>query len=359
MSIGFTTITRPMIEENTISMEMAQAPTLDELGLARDEQRQLAKIGVRNAAQLKTLQRSAGEDTLSRYTGVDLGRIRGALNLARPRVEDVVAEPGAGASRDPGETSRPNRGAGRRRAGRRQPGRPAATRAGAPSRRGPRRAPRPPAARARARRAADTRRWPATSSRRAGRRWPRASTGGRCRSSTRRASPPLSRCPPGQGGGRLTHRAAGRVGGGLRPRRAARGRAMIRTGHVLDEAGGRGRDTAAGASRRAGRRRCGPAGRSTAVVRSTGRSWRGPRGCAASGASMPARASAQRRLPPCSLQRRRAVAGSAAASWCCGSRSRSRPRRSWPSLRDLDEVAWVMAEPLASVPFQCASATRR
>lgn len=102
VSIGFTTITRPMIEENTISMEMAQAPTLEELGLGRDEQRQMAKIGVRNGAQLKTLQRNAGEDTLSRYTGVDLGRIRGALNLARPRVEDVVAEPEPGqAPRDP------------------------------------------------------------------------------------------------------------------------------------------------------------------------------------------------------------------------------------------------------------------
>jgi hypothetical protein len=93
VSIGFTTITRPMIEENTITMEMAQAPTLDELGLRREEQRQLAKIGVRNAAQLKNLQRSAGEDTLSRHTGVDLGRLRGALNLARPRLEEVGAEP--------------------------------------------------------------------------------------------------------------------------------------------------------------------------------------------------------------------------------------------------------------------------
>ncbi|HRW14349.1 hypothetical protein [Amaricoccus sp.] len=93
VSIGFTTITRPMIEENTISMEMAQTPSLDELGLKRDEQRQLAKIGVRNAAQLKNLQRSAGEDTLSRHTGIDLGRIRGALNLARPRLEDIGAEP--------------------------------------------------------------------------------------------------------------------------------------------------------------------------------------------------------------------------------------------------------------------------
>ncbi|MGQ0564363.1 MAG: hypothetical protein ACT4OK_04750 [Gemmobacter sp.] len=92
MSIGFTTITRPMIEENTISMEMAQAPTLAELGLAGDEQRQLAKIGVRNGAQLKNLQRSAGDDTLSRHTGVDLMRIRGALDLARPAVEDIRAE---------------------------------------------------------------------------------------------------------------------------------------------------------------------------------------------------------------------------------------------------------------------------
>jgi hypothetical protein len=93
VSIGFTTITRPMIEENTISMEMAQAPTLDELGLKKDEQRQLAKIGVRNGAQLKNLQRSAGEDTLSRHTGVDLTRIKTALNLARPRIEDIAADP--------------------------------------------------------------------------------------------------------------------------------------------------------------------------------------------------------------------------------------------------------------------------
>lgn len=88
VSIGFTTITRPMIEENTISMEMAQAPTLEELGLEREEQRKLAKIGVRNAAQLRNLERNAGDTTLSRHTGVDLGRIKGALDLARPRLDD-------------------------------------------------------------------------------------------------------------------------------------------------------------------------------------------------------------------------------------------------------------------------------
>lgn len=90
VSIGFTTITRPMIEENTISMEMAQAPTLDELGLENDDQRRLAKIGVRNAAQLRRLERDAGDMTLSRHTGVDLGRIKQALQMARPRIDDGI-----------------------------------------------------------------------------------------------------------------------------------------------------------------------------------------------------------------------------------------------------------------------------
>lgn len=94
VSIGFTTITRPMIEENTISMEMTQAPSLAELGLGQDDERRLARIGVRNGAQLRNLQRSAGEDTLSRHAGVNLERIRSALNLARPRLEDVSADPG-------------------------------------------------------------------------------------------------------------------------------------------------------------------------------------------------------------------------------------------------------------------------
>lgn len=93
VSIGFTTITRPMVEENTISMEMAQAPSLAELGLENDERRQLAKIGVRNAVQLRNLQRSAGEDALSRHTGVDLGRIRQALDLAKPQMTGVISAP--------------------------------------------------------------------------------------------------------------------------------------------------------------------------------------------------------------------------------------------------------------------------
>ncbi|GAA3876790.1 hypothetical protein [Celeribacter arenosi] len=97
VTIGFTTITRPMIEENTISMEMAQAPGLDELGLEREDSRRLAKIGVRNAAQLKNFQRSAGEDTMSRHTGVDIAKLRSALNLARPRLDEISPDIGGAA----------------------------------------------------------------------------------------------------------------------------------------------------------------------------------------------------------------------------------------------------------------------
>ncbi|MFV0385047.1 hypothetical protein [Paracoccus sp. (in: a-proteobacteria)] len=100
VSIGFTTITRPAIEENTISMEMANAPTLDELGLAPDERRQLARVGVRNAAQLRNLERNAGDEGMARHTGVNIGRIRGALNLARPRLNEVV-DPDARADAPP------------------------------------------------------------------------------------------------------------------------------------------------------------------------------------------------------------------------------------------------------------------
>ncbi len=95
VNLSFTTITRPMIEENTVSLEMTQAPTLSELGLEDGEKKELEKLGVRNAAQLRNLERQAGEDTLSRYSGVNLGRIRTALDLSRPRVSVIDTDDGA------------------------------------------------------------------------------------------------------------------------------------------------------------------------------------------------------------------------------------------------------------------------
>ena len=50
-----------MIEENTIALAEVQGPSLDDLGLAPEDQRSLEKLGVRNAAQLKRLSSSSGE----------------------------------------------------------------------------------------------------------------------------------------------------------------------------------------------------------------------------------------------------------------------------------------------------------
>jgi hypothetical protein len=89
LKLDFTTITRPMIEENTVSLAMAQAPSLTEVGLRPQEQQQLERIGVRTVAQLQALHSSgAGLDGIARLTqgGVSVERLREALRLGRPEI---------------------------------------------------------------------------------------------------------------------------------------------------------------------------------------------------------------------------------------------------------------------------------
>jgi hypothetical protein len=90
--LGFTTITKPMIEESTVSLAMTQSPHLEDLGLADDEQRRLESIGVRNAAQLQELRQSTDTKTVSRLTGIPVERLKEALTLGRPQVTQVVPE---------------------------------------------------------------------------------------------------------------------------------------------------------------------------------------------------------------------------------------------------------------------------
>lgn len=98
LKLGFTTITRPMIEENTVSLAMTQAPTLAEVGLKPAESRELEKIGVRTIAQLQALRASgAGIDGIARLTEglVPADRLREALRRGRPQLFHVVAAPDA------------------------------------------------------------------------------------------------------------------------------------------------------------------------------------------------------------------------------------------------------------------------
>jgi len=90
--LGFTTITRPMIEENTVSLEMSRSPRLDELGLDEGEKKQLEQLGVRNAAQLQNLGNQTSATSVSRLTGISVERLREALSLGKPRVTQIVPE---------------------------------------------------------------------------------------------------------------------------------------------------------------------------------------------------------------------------------------------------------------------------
>lgn len=93
--IAFTTITRPMIEENTISLQAAQGATLDETGLDPEEQRRLERLGVRNVAQLQKLQKQAGASTIQRIARVPADRLRQALVRGRPTIDRVAVAPPA------------------------------------------------------------------------------------------------------------------------------------------------------------------------------------------------------------------------------------------------------------------------
>lgn len=103
INISFTTITRPMIEENTISMELTQSPSLEEMGLAPEESKQLARVGVHNQAQLEKLRERTDEQSVARFSGVDVGRLRRAMQTRRPRIDYVqIGNRGPGTPNVPG-----------------------------------------------------------------------------------------------------------------------------------------------------------------------------------------------------------------------------------------------------------------
>ena len=102
--IGFTTVNRTMIEENTVSLSTVRSPTLDELGLDEQERRGLERLGVRNAAQLDRLRRTTGEAAVARFSGLPVSRLRQAMAQGRPSVRTVRP---AGDPTDPGRFDAP------------------------------------------------------------------------------------------------------------------------------------------------------------------------------------------------------------------------------------------------------------
>jgi hypothetical protein len=92
VSVGFTTITRTMIRENTVDIAESQGPTLNDAGLAPAEQRQLERLGVRNVAQLRRLSSESSESAVAQFADLPVNRLRAALQAGRPAVRSVQPE---------------------------------------------------------------------------------------------------------------------------------------------------------------------------------------------------------------------------------------------------------------------------
>jgi hypothetical protein len=95
INLSLTTITRPMIEENTLQMEPDEPSLKEVLGdeVSEEERRRLEWAGVHNARQLRELQQESGEHVLEQIVQIPAMRLRQALARAsRPHMNDVTAD---------------------------------------------------------------------------------------------------------------------------------------------------------------------------------------------------------------------------------------------------------------------------
>jgi len=95
--LALTTITRPMMEENTPSLDAEKGPSVQEvLGdkLGADEVRRLEWAGIHSVNQLRDLQKQTGAEVIGRVSQLPVDRLRAALTAAAaPHVSQVVAAP--------------------------------------------------------------------------------------------------------------------------------------------------------------------------------------------------------------------------------------------------------------------------
>jgi hypothetical protein len=96
--INLTTITRPMIEENTVSVAAGKSDQTIQDALSHEispeEQRRLEWAGVYTVNQLRDLQRHASAGVIERVASLPAERLRNILRIAsQPRIDDVRPRP--------------------------------------------------------------------------------------------------------------------------------------------------------------------------------------------------------------------------------------------------------------------------
>jgi hypothetical protein len=104
LHLALTTITKPVIEENTPRLDTEQGPSIKEvLGdqVSDDELRRLEWTGIRSVSQLREVQRETGAETIGRISQLPVDRLRLALTKsAAPHVRHVTVVRDAGGSGD-------------------------------------------------------------------------------------------------------------------------------------------------------------------------------------------------------------------------------------------------------------------
>ncbi len=97
MHLTLTTITKPMIEENTFEVEPGEPSLKEILGddVSEAERRRLEWAGIHNASQLRRLERDHGEQMIEQVAQVPASRLRAAMRRAsRPRIHRISSDPG-------------------------------------------------------------------------------------------------------------------------------------------------------------------------------------------------------------------------------------------------------------------------
>lgn len=98
LHLSLTTITRPMIEENTFQLKPDEPSLKEVLGdeIDEDERRRLEWAGIHSVSQLRELQRQSGENAVEQIVQIPAMRLRAALERAsRPYISHVNVEDGA------------------------------------------------------------------------------------------------------------------------------------------------------------------------------------------------------------------------------------------------------------------------
>lgn len=95
LHLSLTTITRPMMEENTLQFKPDEPSLKEVLGdeVTDEERRRLEWAGIHNLSQLREMQRQSGEHAVEQVVQIPALRLRTALErAARPHISAVTVE---------------------------------------------------------------------------------------------------------------------------------------------------------------------------------------------------------------------------------------------------------------------------